>query len=110
MDEKKTSYRKYTDEFKLEALELLKNSGKSAGQIERDLGITPGLLVKWRDRYQVISQGEKQAHLEASDFEAAKREIKRLQRRLAEVEEEREILKKQSTSSPGKAHEIQVYS
>ena len=94
MDEKKTSYRKYTEEFKLEALELLKSSGKSAGQIERDLGITPGLVVKWRDRYQVISQGDTQARLEASDFEAAKREIKRLQRRLAEVEEEREILKK----------------
>jgi transposase len=95
MDEKKASYRKYTEEFKLEALELLKSGGKSAGQIERDLGITPGLLVKWRDRYQVISQGEQQMHLEASDFEAAKREIKRLQRRLAEVEEEeREILKK----------------
>ena len=94
MDEKKTSYRKYTEEFKLEALELLKSSGKSAGQIERDLGITPGLLVKWRDRYQVISKGINQVHLEASDFEAAKREIKHLQRRLAEVEEEREILKK----------------
>ena len=94
MDEKKTSYRKYAEEFKLEALELLKSSGKSAGQIERDLGITPGLLVKWRDRYQVIAQGENQIHLEASDLEAAKREIKRLQRRLAEVEEEREILKK----------------
>ena len=36
----------------------------------------------------------KQANLELSDTEAAKREIKRLQRRLAEVEEEREILKK----------------
>ena len=94
MDEKKTSYRKYAEEFKLEALELLKSSGKSAGQIERDLGITPGLLVKWRDRYQVIAQGENQINLEASDLEAAKREIKRLQRRLAEVEEEREILKK----------------
>ncbi len=94
MDEKKTRYRKYAEEFKLEALELLKSSGKSAGQIERDLGITPGLLVKWRDRYQVITQGENQIHLEASDLEAAKREIKRLQRRLAEVEEEREILKK----------------
>ena len=94
MDEKKTSYRKYAEEFKLEALELLKSSGKSAGQIERDLGITPGLLVKWRDRYQVVSQGAHQTHLEASDFEAAKREIKRLQRQLAEVEEEREILKK----------------
>ena len=94
MDEQKSSYRKYTEEFKLEALELLKSSGKSAGQIERDLGITPGLVVKWRDRYQVISQGDTQARLEASDFEAAKREIKRLQSRLAEVEEEREILKK----------------
>ena len=94
MDEKKIRYRKYTEEFKLEALELLKTSGKSVGQIERDLGITPGLLVKWRDRYQVISQGEDQPHLEASDMEAAKREIKRLRRLLANAEEEREILKK----------------
>ena len=86
MDEKRTGYRKYAEEFKLEALELLKSSGKSAGQIERELGITPGLLVKWRDRYQVITQGENQAHLEASDMEAARREIKQLRRRLAEVE------------------------
>jgi transposase len=94
MDEKKTGYRKYTEEFKLEALELLKSSGKTARQIERDLGITAGLLVKWRDRYQVISKDADQVHLELSDMEAAKREIKRLQRRLAEAEEEREILKK----------------
>ena len=94
MDEAKREYRKYTEEFKLEALELLKNSGKSGGQIERELGITPGLLGKWRDRYQVILAGADPVHLEPSDFETAKREIKRLQRRLAEVEEEREILKK----------------
>jgi transposase len=94
MDEKKPQYRTYTEEFKLEALELLKSSGKSAGQIERELGITPGLLVKWRDRYQVLSQEAEQSQLALSDMEAAKREIKRLRRRLAEVEEEREILKK----------------
>jgi transposase len=94
MDEKKIRYRTYTEEFKLEALELLKSNGKTARQIERDLGITPGLLVKWRDRYQVISKEAEQAYLELSDMEAAKREIKRLQRRLAEAEEEREILKK----------------
>jgi len=94
MDEKKTQYRTYTEEFKLEALELLKSSDKTARQIERDLGITPGLLVKWRDRYQVISKDAEQAHLALSDMEAAKREIQRLRRRLAEVEEEREILKK----------------
>jgi len=94
MDDKKPHYRKYTEEFKLEALELLKSSGKTARQIERDLGITPGLLVKWRDRYQVITKEAEQAHLGLSDMEAAKCEIKRLQGRLAEVEEEREILKK----------------
>lgn len=93
MDEKK-AYRKYTEEFKIEALELLKRSGKSVGQIERELGISPGLLVKWRDRYQVISKGADRVYLKPSDFEAAQREIKRLERRLAEVEEEREILKK----------------
>jgi transposase len=94
MDEKKPKYRTYTEEFKLEALDLLKSSGKTSRQIERDLGITAGLLVKWRDRYQVISKEAEQTHLELSDMEAARREIKRLQRRLAEVEEEREILKK----------------
>ena len=93
MDEKKP-YRKYTDEFKLEALELMKSSGKSCRQIEQDLGITPGLLGKWRGRYQVISKAAEKGHLELSDIEAARREIKRLERRLAEVEEEREILKK----------------
>ena len=102
MDEAKTRHRKYTEEFKLEALELLRSSGKSCRQIERDLGITAGLLVRWRDRYQVISKESEPAHLELSDMEAAKREItevrrterKRLEQRLADVEEEREILKK----------------
>ena len=92
MSDKK--YRVYTDEFKTEALELLKRSGKSAGEIERDLGITAGMLLKWRDRYQVVKQEPSGTSLEPSDLEAAKREIKRLLRQLAEVEEEREILKK----------------
>jgi transposase len=87
-------YRTYPEEFKLEALELFKNSGKSAGQIERELGITPGLLVKWKARFQAIENGVKEMNLEPTDLEAAKREIKRLKRKLAEVEEEREILKK----------------
>lgn len=92
MSEKR--YRTYTDEFKLEALALLKSSGKSALQVERELGITPGMLLKWQNRYQVVSQAPGGASLEPSDLEAAKREIKRLQRELTEAAEEREILKK----------------
>ena len=87
-------YRTYPKEFKLEALEMLKRSGKSAGEIERELGITPGLLVKWRARYQVLQRGKQEVQLGPSDLEGAKAEIRRLQRELSVVEEEREILKK----------------
>jgi transposase len=87
-------YRTYTQEFKLEALGLLKSSGKSAGEVERELGITPGLLVKWRARYQAIEKTNGKVSLEPSDFEAAKAEIRQLRRQLAVTEEERDILKK----------------
>jgi transposase len=87
-------YRTYTEEFKREALELFKNSGKGAGQIEQELGITPGLLLKWRARYQVVTKEKEEPRLEPSDLEAAKREIQRLERELKEMAEEREILKK----------------
>jgi transposase len=92
MEDKK--YRTYPKEFKVEALEMLKHSGKNAGQIERELGITPGLLGKWRARYQIIQNGTQEARIGPSDLEEAKAEIRRLQRELSAVEEEREILKK----------------
>jgi transposase len=92
MNERK--YRSYPEAFKLEALALLEQNGKSAGEIERDLGITPGLLIKWRARYQAVGKSRQEVHLEPSDLEAAKAEIRRLQRALAEAEEERDILKK----------------
>jgi transposase len=87
-------YRKYPEEFKLEALRLLASSGKSAAEVERELGITDGMLLKWREKYQVVQSANGEANLEPSDLAAAKREIKRLERELQEVAEEREILKK----------------
>ena len=54
--------------------------------------------MKWREQNQVIIQREK----EASDLEASKRENKQLQRRLAEVEEERKILHLPWQAVPGK--------
>ena len=87
------NYRTYTKQFKLEALELLESSGKSAAQIERDLGITKGLLLKWRDRYQV-KKANGEVRLEPSDLEAAQAENRRLRRQLAIAEQERDILKK----------------
>ena len=89
------NYRTYTAEFKYEALMLLERSGKSAGELERELGITPGLLRKWLAKYQAVQKkGLGEFNLELSDLEAANREILRLKRQVAELEEEREILKK----------------
>ena len=90
MNERKPRYRKYTEEFKLEALELLKSSGKNSQRIESELGITAGMLLKWRDRYQVRSADQVQAHLKPSEMETARAEIRRPQRELAEVQEERD--------------------
>jgi transposase len=86
-------YRTYTKEFKLEALELLESSGKSAAQLERELGITQGMLLKWRDHYQVKRENGK-AEIAPSDLEAAQAEVRRLRRELKVAEQERDILKK----------------
>jgi transposase len=87
-------YKTYTEEFKREALGFMKSSGKSAGQVERELGITAGMLMKWQKKYQIVVDEKEGAKLEPSDLEAARREIQRLQRELKETAEEREILKK----------------
>jgi len=50
----KRSYRAYSREFKLQAPELLKRGDKSAGQIERESGITPGLLEQWHARCKIL--------------------------------------------------------
>jgi transposase len=84
-------YRVYTREFKLEALQLLTRGGRSAAELERELGITKGMLLKWRDRYQV---DQRQLTLEPSDLEAAKAEVRRLRRELEVTAQERDILKK----------------
>jgi len=84
-------YRTYTREFKVEALQLLAKGGKSAAELERELGITQGMLLKWRDRYKVNGQ---EGTLEASDLEAANAEIRRLKRDLEVTTQERDILKK----------------
>jgi len=91
---KERQYRTYTKEFKLEALELLRTSEKSAAQIERELGITTGLLLKWRNRYQVKEQENGTVELSPSDMAEAQAEIRQLRRRLAIAEQERDILKK----------------
>lgn len=87
-------HKRYSQEFKLDALRLLETSDKSVAEIERDLGLTTGLLYKWRERYQVVSDGSDELSLEDSDVEALRAELRQVKRELEEVKQERDILKK----------------
>lgn len=72
--------KKYDDEFKQSAVKKVFD-GQSVASVARDLGISEGLLHKW-----------KRARLESSsDLE---KEVVELKKRLREVEMERDILKK----------------
>ena len=90
----KRRYRMYSDEFKRNALELAETSDKSDAQIERDLGMSSGLLSQWRKRYKV---SEESNGLELNEVEQLKAELKRLKRENAVLTQERDILKKAVT-------------
>jgi transposase len=45
-----TARRQFTDEFKLEAVGLLANSGRPLSQIAQELGIAASMLRSWRNR------------------------------------------------------------
>jgi transposase len=88
-EENMTKTRKrYTGEFKQEAVALWQASEKSAAEIEQDLGITKGILYQWQKAFK------KKAAVEADGSAGEAAEVKRLKKELALVKQERDILKK----------------
>lgn len=85
------SKRTYPRDFKLQAVELVKSSGKSTSEIERELGITPGLLAKWKHRLKADGQ---QAFPGKGRLKEDEELIRRLQRENERLRQEREVLKK----------------
>lgn len=81
----------YTKEFKIKAIELLEQSTKSLRQVAKELGVAENNLYNWRKKYRVNQEKAfpNQPQLSEKDLE-----LRRLKTRIAELEEEREILKK----------------
>jgi transposase len=78
----------YPLEFRREAVELLRRSGKSVPQLAAELGVSPQSLRNWSRQIDV---DEGRANGLSSD---EREELRRLRRELRTVTEEREILKK----------------
>lgn len=84
--------RRFTKDFKLEAVRLLERSGRPGAEIARQLGIRRNQLYKWAA--QLKGKGRTRAFLGSGPRRAAEDELTRVKRELTEVTQERDILKK----------------
>ena len=83
--------KKYTKEFKLETIELARTSGKNDSQLERELGLSRGCLYTWRKQ---LEQAGDQAFPGKGHLKPTDEYVRTLERELAIVQQERDILKK----------------
>lgn len=82
---------KHSKEFKVETLELARSSGKTDSQLERELGLSRGSLYTWRKQ---LEQAGDQAFPGKGRLKAEDEYVRGLERELAIVQQERDILKK----------------
>ncbi len=82
--------RRYTDEFKAEAVRLVRDSAQPVAQVARNLGIADHLLYRWRAEQQ---QAETQGHTRQS-MRAEQEELARLRRENATLKQERDFLRR----------------
>jgi len=87
----KKQRRKFDREFKIEAVRLAVEEGRRISEVARNLGINPNTLSRWKRQFlddpQHAFPGE--GRLKPHD-----EELRKLERELSAVKEERDILKK----------------
>ena len=81
--------RKFDKQFKIDAVNLLENSDKTATAVATDLGIPRDALCRWRRELNEESKTAFPGHGNPRD-----EEIARLKKENAELKMERDILKK----------------
>jgi transposase-like protein len=86
----KRKRRQFTDEFKAEAVRLVRESDKSAGQIARDLDLTESALRRWVEQAAIEAGHGPPGALTRAERE----ELVQLRRENKQLRMEREILKK----------------
>ena len=83
--------RKFTREFKLEAVRLIKERGVTVAQASRDLGVHGTVLRSWMRAFADDPQHSFPGH---GQMKPEQQEIARLKREVTKLRTERDILKK----------------
>ena len=79
----------FPPEYKAEVVELIRSSGKTAGQVAKELGLTETAVREWVKRAD-LDAGRRHDGLTSGERE----ELRRLRRQVRDLHEEREILRK----------------
>jgi len=86
----KQKRRKYTDEYKQEAVNLVVEQGYGVSEAARNLGINDNQLRRWvKER-----AGDKGTETDSAKLTAEQEEIRSLKKEVERLKMEREILKK----------------
>jgi transposase len=86
--------RTYTREFKIEAVQLLKRSGRTQEDLEQELGLASGALSRWKKRY---SEDGAAAFPGRGRLAPDAARLRELERENEILRQERDILKKALT-------------
>lgn len=86
----KRKRRKFTDEYKAEVVKLVRTSGKSVGEVARELDLTETAVRAWVRQAAVDQKQDPQGPLTSEE----RAELTRLRRELKTVTMERDFLRK----------------
>jgi transposase len=83
--------RRFDRAFKVEAVRLVTEERRKVAEVARELGINPNQLHRWK---RMLFEEGQSAFSGKGHLLPDQQEMRRLQRELADVTEERDILKK----------------
>jgi len=91
---KKLQRKSYNEAFRREAVRLSEQAGRNATEVARELGIHPGQIYNWRTQFNKLSKRQFTVADGTNYAKAESDEVRRLKKRVAELEQERDFLKK----------------
>ena len=98
--------RKFSREFKIEAVRLVRERGVSVAQASRDIDVHENVVRKWVKEF---GADPKQAFPGHGQMKPEQLEIDRLRREVAKLRAERDILKRPQPTSRGSRHEVRLH-
>jgi len=90
----KRQTKSYTEAFRREAVRLADQPGRTATDVAQELGIHVGQIYNWRTQFNKLSKRQFTVADGTNYAKTESEEVRRLKKRIAELELERDFLKK----------------